>query len=482
LTVHVEGFRMPQIWNDRSILWSPGFVLLGALQVVLIASITLIVVPLPAIQLELGLERPDLALLASAYGLSFSGLLLLGGRVADLYGHRRVFLAGVAVFGAGSVLAALAPGSAVLVSARFAQGAGAALAAPAAVALVRAVVPDPARLPAALAVWGTLSVSGAVSGSLLSGVIAAVASWRWAFAIPVMVAATVLLAAPRVLGMPAVDALEPVRAAPERAPDARRLDVVGGVLVTAGMVALSYGLLHAAAAVAVAGGLLLAAFVAVEARASAPLLPPAFLASPGRAAALLAVLVTAAASATHTFFLTLWFQQVRGMSPMLTSAAFAPGLLVLATGPLAGRLAGRYGVRAVTVWGLLLSAAAMGLLGLIEVDTPYAGVVLAGLILFPVGSGLALSGATVAALDGVPRGQSGLAGGLLNTAMEAGPTVGLAVLAALAAAYTGARSDPVAITGGYGFALTVAALLIVLTAALTSVAGRKRSHEKEVRT
>ncbi|MFG3441365.1 MFS transporter [Nonomuraea sp. NPDC047897] len=447
---------MPTYLTDRSSYATPALAVLGAVQVALIASITLLVVPLPAIQAEMGLDRADLALLTSAYGLSFSGLLLLGGRLADLYGHRRLFTAGMALFATASALSAAAPGFAALLLGRFAQGAGAALAAPAALALARTLAPDPARQPRLLAVWGTLSVTGATAGSLLSGVVAALASWRWTFALPVTVAVLALATARR------LPAPEPGRAA--------RLDVAGAVLATAGMVALSYGLLHASAVPTVTGGLLLAAFVAVETRAAAPLLPLSFLASPARAAALLAVLVTAAASAAHTFFLTLWFQQVRGMSPLLTSAAFAPYLLVLAMGPVAGRLAGRFGARAVTVAGLLLGAAAMALFSLIEADTPYAGVVLAGLLLFPVASGLAFSGATVTALDGVPPRRAGLGGGLLNTAMEAGPTVGLAVLTAVAAAVTGPRHDPAAVTAGYATALAVAALVFTLTAALVGVA------------
>ncbi|MBN6050941.1 MFS transporter [Nonomuraea sp. RK-328] len=449
---------------------SPTFIVLAGSQVVLIASITLLVVPLPAIQHEFGLDPAGLALLSSAYGLSFSGLLLLGGRLSDLYGHRRAFLTGVAVFGAASVAAALAPGHLVLLLARFVQGVGAALTAPAAMALVRQVVPDQ-RMPRAMAVWGTLSVTGATAGSLLSGVIAALVSWRWAFAIPVTASAVVLAGA---------------RLLPDRTPgQAPRLDVPGAVLATAGMVALSFGLLYSAPIVAGAGVLLLAAFAAVESRAAEPLLPLRFLASPRRSAALFAVLVTAAASATTTFFLTLWLQQVRGLTPLQTSAAFTPYLLVLAMGPVSGRLVGRLGARAVTAYGLGLGAVSMGLLSLIEPDTPYAGVVLAGLLLFPVASGLALSGATVAALDGVPARQAGLGAGLVNTAMEVGPTVGLAALAALAAARTGPLRDPAAVTHGYGFALAATALLFILTAALTGVAGRnprnENTHNREVR-
>ncbi len=168
----------------------PGaaFALLGAVQLALILAITVIVVPLPAVQRDLGLSGAELALVSTAYGLSFSGLLLLGGRLADLFGRRRVFVFGVAVFGLASAAAGLAPRLEVLLAARFTQGVGAALAAPAAMSLLGVVFPDPVRRVRAVAIWGGLSSAGATAGTLLSGVVMTWSSWRLAFLVPVLVA------------------------------------------------------------------------------------------------------------------------------------------------------------------------------------------------------------------------------------------------------------------------------------------------------
>ncbi len=451
---------MPLFWNDRSRKMVP-FTLLGSAQVTLIASITLITVPLPAIQHEFGLDQGELALLSSAYGLTFGGLLLLGGRLADRLGARRVFVTGMALLAAASAFGALASGPAVLLGARFAQGVGAALAAPAAVALVTRLHPEGRERARALAVWGTLSVTGAVAGSLLSGVVAAVLSWRWSFLIPAVVAAVTVAGAARLPSAPA-QAASP-------------LDWPGALLATVGLVVFSHGLLATRADVVVAGLALSAGFVAWQARAAAPLLPLRLVRDPRRGAALLVVFVTAAASATGTFMLSLYFQQVRGMTPISTSLAFLPFLLVVAMGPVSVRFVARFGVRRVTVAGLALAAVSMLLLGRIGPDTPYAGQLLAGLLIFPVASGLAFSGATVTALDDVPPVDAGVAGGLVTTAMEVGPTAGLAVLVALA----GARADAVRTSGlsaagaaaeGYGFALAALAPAFLLAAALVAVA------------
>lgn len=428
-----------------------AFFVLGSAQVALVAAITLLSVPLPSIQREFGLGQGDLALLTSAYGLTFGGLLLLGGRLADRWGAREVFLAGMALLAPASAAGGLAPDPVVLFAARFAQGVGAALAAPAAVALVTRLHPDVREREHALAVWGTLSVTGAVAGSLLSGLVAAVASWRWTFAPPTVVAVAAVAA-----GVPLLP----------RAPrTAARLDVPGALLATTGLVAFSYGLLKGTAAVTGAGLLLTAGFVALQARTPRPLLPLRLLAHRRRGVAVLVVFVTAAASATTTFLLSLYLQQVRGLSPIATSMAFLPFLLVVVMGPVSGRLVRRLGVRRVLVAGLLLAAVSMLLLGRIATT----GSVLAGLLVFPIASGLAFSGATVAAFDGVPAEDAGAAGGLVNTAMEAGPTAGLAVLVALAAARADAATAD-ATAEGYGFALGAMAPVFLLTAAAVAVA------------
>lgn len=444
---------MPSFLTDRS-RKAVAFAVLGGAQVTLVAAIALLTVPLPAIQRQFGLDQGELALLTSAYGLSFGGLLLLGGGLAGRWGAREVFLGGTALLALASAAGGLAGDHAVLLAARFAQGAGAAMAAPAALALVTRLRPDAGERERALAVWGTLSVTGAVAGSLLSGLVAAVASWRWSFLLPA-VAGVAVVAAGVVL-------LPPVPRT------TARLDVPGALLATAGLVAIAYGLLEGATAVAVTGLLLTAGFVVLQARTTRPLLPLGLVAHRRRGAALLVVFVTAAASAAITFLLSLYLQQGRGLSPISTSLAFLPFLLVVVMGPVSGRLLRRFGVRRVLVAGLVLAAVSMALLG----DVASGGSVLAGLLVFPVASGLAFSGATVAALDGVPGEDAGAAGGLVNTAMEVGPTVGLAVLVALATA----RADHVAaggvraMTEGYGFALTAMVPVFLLAAATVAVA------------
>ena len=453
-----------------------AFLLLGATQFVLIAAITLVVAALPAVQAELGLGRGELALVSAGYGLAFGGLLLLGGRLADWLGRRSVFVWGVLVFGAASAAAALAPGFALLVAARFAQGCGAALAAPAALSLLPAVHPDPALRARALAVWGGLSGGGAAGGMVLSGVLVTWLSWRWAFGIPALAALAVALAAPRLLPR-------------GPAPAGGGVDVAGGLLAASGLTALGFGLFATeahgwlAGAVLVpllAAAVLLAGFVWVEARAPAPLLPLPFLASRRRAAALLVIVLASAGTASSAFFLALYLQQVRGLSPLHTSAAFLPYALIPLAGMVAARLVPRIGAAALSWAGLAVAGVGLGLLARLAPDTSYAPLLLAGLIIFAAGAGHAFSGATVAALEDVPDHRAGLAGGVVNTAMEVGPTIGLALLLSLAAARTARLTAPghdaaAAVTGGYAFAFGAAAFAFLLAAALCAIALRPGS-------
>jgi MFS family permease len=424
---------------------APAFALLGAVQIMLISGITVVSVALPAIQEELRLSGGDLALVSTAYGLAFSGLLLLGGRLADLYGRRRVLMLGLGLFGLSSAAAALAPGLAVLLTARFAQGIGAALTAPSAMALLGVLFPDPHRRARATAVWGGLAGIGATGGMLLSGVFAEWASWRWAFGVPVIATALALVAAPRLL-----PADRPVRRA--------RIDILGAALVTAGLSTLSYGLVESSYGPLIGGAVLLLAFMIVESRAAAPLVPPAFFAAPRRAVALASIVLGSAGMATSFFFLSLHLQQVRGLSPLLTSAAFLPyGAVLIGTGSVAGRLLARFGIRIVLTTGLITAAAGLVLVGRFD------GALIAGLLVLPFGIALTFAGATVAAVTDVPDEQAGLAGGVVNTAMEIGPTLGLAVMVSLAAAQAGDA------THGYGFALGIAAVAFILMAPIAAL-------------
>jgi MFS family permease len=418
---------------------SAAFALLGAVQVTLIAAITVITVALPAIARDMRLDEPGLVLVSAGYGISFGGLLPAGGRLADRFGRRRAFAAGTVIFGLASAGAGLAPGPGLLVAARLAEGVGAALAAPAAVALLGAVYPDPDRHSRALATWGVLSSAGAIAGTVVSGPAITWVSWRWLFAAPVTVAAITVAAMPRVL---------PAGPAPVRG----KIDWPGAVLATAGLAALIYGLQRAGWAVA-AGVALLAAFVLAERRHAAPLIPLPFLAR--RVLPLAAVLACAAAMAAAFFLLSLYLQQVRGLSALRASVLFllsAPAAVT--AGPLAGRLIRRFGARPVLAAGLLTATA--GLLLLSFLSAPYAG-----LLIFPFGTGLAFSAALVTAMQDTGAAQAGLAGALINTAMEAGPPLGLAVLTWAATTYS---HDPAV---GYPFALRTAAIPLLAIAMFT---------------
>ncbi|MFM9704816.1 MFS transporter [Streptomyces galilaeus] len=427
-----------------------AFVLLGSVQATLIFTLAAIAVPLPRIGREFDLQHADLILLSAAYGLTFAGLLLFGGRLADRYGGRRALTAGLVLFAAASAAAPLAPGIWALLAARLAQGAGAALVAPAAMAVLRAVFPSPAAYGRAMATWGGLSVLGATAGNLLSGVISALLSWRWAFAVPLVVAVSALILTPRLL--------------PETAPDRGRTpDLPGALLASVGITLASYGLVVTDARpwssvgvlVPLLGGTaLLAAFWYAERRARDPLLPPRFLLDRRRALALTAIALSACGTAMTFVVLSLHLQQARDWSELRTSAAFVPfAAALIASGRAAGPLIGRYGARAVTSAGLGTGAAGLVLLAFTGLDahTWYAYGLLPGLVLLPAGTAASFAGAAVLATEGVPRQQTGLAGGVLNTAMEFGPTVLFAVLLTL-----GSDASSLAATGA---ALAVAALL-----------------------
>ena len=429
----------------------PGFALLGVVQATLIFTLMAISVPLPDIGREFGLDHSRLVLLNAAYGLSFAALLLLGGRLTDRYGGRPVLTGGLLLLGLASLATPLAPGYTALLLLRFLQGVGAALVAPAGMAVLRTLLPSAQAYGRAMATWGGLSVLGATTGNLASGAVADWLSWRWMFAVPVAVTVTALTLAPRLL---------PADRPRERRP---ALDLPGAVLATAGTVLVSYGLVATETGGWVLpltlGALLLAGFVLRERRAAQPLLPLGFLRGGRRLLGLGATLLSAGGTATVFLLLTLHLQQDLGWSPLATSGAFLPyAAALLVGGRTAGPLVGRFGPRAVTAAGLGIGAA--GLLALAHLDgqTGYLPGLLPGLVLLPVGAALAFAGAAVLATDGVPEEQIGLAGGVLNTAMELGPTVLLTALLTV---------------GSGGGALAVAAALFALTALAGGLAGRR---------
>lgn len=434
-----------------------GFTILAMVQGTLIFTIALIMVPLPRIAAEFALTPADLLLLQVAYGLPFSGLLLFGGRLADRYGGRRIFALGLTLFGVASLAAAAALGFAVLVGARFAQGVGGALTAPAAMAVLRALFPEPAAYGRAMAAWGGVSVLGAILGFVASGVLTTWVSWRWMFAVPVLVALAGLASTRGPLPADRADG----------AAGRPGLDPAGALLATAGIVLASTGLIasgeHPWSSAAVwgplaAGAALLAAFLGVERIVRDPLLPPGFLASGCRGAGLLGMLLAAAGSALIEFVLSLYLQGARAWTPLATALAFLPfAMALMATNHVAPALVGRFGPARVTVAGLLVAAGGLGLLAGLGRDTDYAGGLLPGMVLLAAGMSLMFSGSAVLSTMNVPQRQAGLAGGVMNTAMELGPTVGLAALMSVAAA----RPDAV---DGYAWAFGAGGTAYLVTA------------------
>jgi MFS family permease len=441
---------------------SAAFALLGTIQAALTGALSLVLLALPAIQDDLALSRANLVLVTAGPGLAFSGLLLLGGRLADMVGRRRTFVIGLVIFGLASAVAGLAPWAELLLASRFVQGCGAALVAPAAMALLSDVFPDPLARDRAVAIWGNLSPVGATVGTLLSGVVVTWVPWRWAFAIPVCVAVIAVILTPRLLPTGPT-------------PVSTRLDVPGALLATTGLTLLSFGFVQVGdrpwTAVEVLGPLvaglaLLAVFVLVESRSPAPLVPLSFFASSRRDAALLLILLIGAVSATLFFFLALYLLQIRAWSPLATSAAFLPfGVALFLAGAVTGRLLGRVGGRVVTASGLVIGACGLFWLSRLPIDTPY------------IADVLAFAGATVVAAEDVPDNEAGLAGGIINTAQQTGPTVGLAILVSLAttqASHLGeAGVEPAtAATSGYAFALALAGVAFVVGAVIATLALR----------
>ncbi|WP_312113502.1 MFS transporter [Brevibacillus reuszeri] len=449
--------------NDKSRV---SFTILALVQSTLIFTIALIMIPMPKIANDFALSSSQLLLLQVAYGLPFSGLLLFGGRLADRYRGLRMFVIGLIVFGASSLFAAFSPSFEILVSMRFLQGIGGALIAPAAMAVLRVLFPDPAAFGRAMAIWGGVSVLGSIVGFVASGILTTWISWRWMFGVPILVA---------IIGLAAARWLLPADRS-ENTSNRPGLDPLGAILATLGIVFTSYGLIavedHSWTSAVVwgplvAGLVLLASFLLVENKVRDALLPPGFLLDRYRSIGLLGMLLAAATSALIQFVLSLYLQQIRNWSPFSTAIGFLPfAVTLIATNLAAPALVGRFGARMVTIAGFILAAVGWGLLAGIDHDTAYASGLLPGQIILGASISLIFSGAAVLSTVNVPEHQTGLAGGVMNTAMELGPTVGLAILMSVA-------SIQAEVVRGYASAFGTAGVFFVVAAVITIVLFRR---------
>src|SRR3954470_2929145 len=417
-------------------------------------------VALPSIRRDLHFSVQGLQWVPSGYLLTYGGFMLLGGRAADLVGRRRVLLAGTSLFALASLVGGLAQSEGVLVGGRLVQGVGAALMLPAALSLLTTTFNEGRDRATALGAWGAMAGLSSAVGVLLGGLLSEGPGWRWVLLINPPICAGVLAA---VVWLTA-DEQRPARRS--RA----SLDARGALLTTVGMLLLVYTLVKAPdvgwGAGRTLGGLvaalvLLAAFVANEARAGEPLLPLSIFRIRGLAAADVTQLVGVAGFLAVFFFLTLYMQNVLGYSQIKTGLSYLPVCFGVAiTAGVCSQLLTRVGTRPVIVAGALIAAAGIFLLSRVEVGGSYVSDLLPGLLLMAIGLGAVFVGVTTAANAGVPSDKAGLAAGLLSTSQQVGMALGLAVLSAIATAQTQHRlaahaARPEALTSGYQRALFV---------------------------
>jgi len=392
-------------------------------QLMVTLDATIVNVALPRIQAALGFSTTSLSWVINAYALAFGGLLLLGARAGDLLGRRRTFLAGIAVFTLASFAGGLATTAWWLLAARAVQGAGAALAAPSALALLTTLFAEGRDRLRALSYYTAVSIGGAAVGLVAGGLLTEWASWRWVMFVNVPIGVALLVVAARVL--------------PETPRHTGRFDLAGAATSTAGMAALVYGFVQAATlgwgttqtvAAFVAGGVLLATFVLVERRAPSPITPLRLFTSRNRSTAYLARLLLVAGMFGMFFFLTQFLQDVLGYSPLVTGLGFLPLTIALfAASQTSARLAGRVSGRTLMLVGFTLSGLGMAWVSRLTLGSGYLAV-LGPLLLVGVGNGTAFVPLTALSLSGVEHRDAGAASGLVNVTQQVGGALGLAVL------------------------------------------------------
>src|SRR6516165_10922318 len=433
-----------------------GLILLAQLLVVI--DVSIVTLALPAIGEALHFSATGLQWVISGYALAFGGLLLLGGRSADLLGRRKVLITGAGVFTAASLACGLAHSAALLIAARVAEGTGAALMAPAALALTLAMFPEGAERNKALGAFGAVSGAGGAIGVLAGGMLTTWLSWPWIFFVNLPVGALIVVAAPRLI--------------PESRADLghRRFDVAGAVTITAGLSLLVYAVSSASShrwasattiGLLIGAAALIAGFVVIEARSAAPLLPLSFFRNRTVTGANLAGLLMGGLMFPMFVFLSLYMQQVLGYSAIKAGLAFlviAVGMIV-SSGAAQG-LVTRAGPKVVLVAGLLGFAAAQVLFIRLPATGGFTTDLLPGYVLVAAALGLAFVGDFIASSTGVSPADAGVASGLINTSQQIGGAIGLAVTTTIATARTTAllragHSPAVALTAGFHSAFVV---------------------------
>jgi EmrB/QacA subfamily drug resistance transporter len=444
---------------------------LGDLMIVL--DTTIVNVALPSIRADLGFSETSLVWVVNAYMLTFGGFLLLGGRLGDLFGHRRLFLLGIALFTFASLACGLANSQALLIGARAVQGLGGAVVSAVALSLIMNLFTGPDERAKAMGVFGFVMAGGGSIGVLLGGVLTNALDWHWIFLVnlPIGVAVFALCLAflPAARG-PAV---------------AARLDIAGAVSVTASLMVAVYAIVNGNEAgwmssrtigLLAAAAVLFALFLATEARVSAPLVPLGIFRLRNVATANVVGVLWSAAMFAWFFISALYLQLVLGYSPLQVGLAFLPANLIMGAFSLglSAKLVTRFGTRLPLAIGMLLVAAGLAFFARAPVDGNFTLDVLPGVILLGLGAGIAFNPVLLAAMSDVAPSESGLASGIVNTAFMMGGALGLAVLASLAAARTdtllsSGAGSLVALNGGYHVAFVVGAVFAAGAALLAAL-------------
>ena len=471
---------------DRRTRWLALIVLcLGDLMIVL--DTTIVNVALPSIREDLGFSPTSLAWVVNAYLLTFGGFLLLGGRLGDLFGYRRMFLLGLVLFTAASLACGLAGSQAFLVAARAVQGLGGAVVSAVALSLIMILFTEPAERAKAMGVFGFVVAGGGSIGVLLGGILTDILSWHWVFLVNIPIGVVVYVLSARLLPSTRGQAA------------GGRVDVAGAVTVTASLMIAVYAIVNGNDAgwtsgrtlgMLAAAAVLLALFLAIEARSESPLVPLGLFRLRNVATANVVGVFWAAAMFAWFFLSALYLQLVLGFSPLEVGLAFLPANLIMGAFSigLSAKLVMRFGIRLPLAAGLLLAAIGLVLFAMAPVDGNFAAHVLPSMILLGVGAGMAFNPVLLAAMSDVEPQEAGLASGVVNTSFMMGGALGLAILASLAASRTEsllASGDEAiaALNGGYHAAFLVGALFAagaaVIGAVFLRAGAQARAHEGE---
>lgn len=433
-------------------------------QFLVVLDVSVINVALPSIRTDLGLSVTGLQWVVNAYGLTFAGFLLLGGRAADLFGRKRIFLLGLALFTLASLAGGLSQQPWQLVTARAVQGLGAAVLSPATLTILTTSFPQGPRRTQAIGTWSAVGAGGGAAGGLVGGIITNYLSWRWVLLVNVPIGALVLLvAALRLIDGPARTG-------------SRRLDIPGALLVTGGVASLAYGIVgsgqygwgSARALVPLLGGaLLLAVFGLVETRTKAPLMPLGLFRVRSVSAANTVMLVCGCAMYAMWYFMSLYMQNVLHYNPLRAGLGFLPfSVSVILGSKLAPRIMARVEGRTLATCAALIEAVGFIWESRLSADGSYLVTILGPAVLMSLGAGLLLTPLAAAATSGVAHSESGLVSGLVNTSRQIGGALGLTILSTIAADRTGGGTSPEALAAGYGRVFLVATGFLLVSAAL----------------